>query len=187
MLFAVSSFGLSLFLAGCGGYQKAAEIERASLSVATEPCDSSGSPTVASPNQATLDMSNSREGLLRSIDGKPFCPQKRCDHRMVVLSPGDHEVAWSYLKSYSVLGPGGRDPVILSFKAEPRGNYAAVVSKGAFTWTYNCSIQDKISGRVVAETKDCDADNIRYPAMRKIYAAYGGSNSYIASKCYPYD
>jgi hypothetical protein len=83
------------------------------------PCGIAAEPTIASKEMATLDMSDSRSGIVRTIDGKPFCPQEPCNTRKIILPPGEHEVILSYVKAYSMLGPGGRDAVALTFVAKP--------------------------------------------------------------------
>lgn len=148
------------------------------------PCDISAKPVMTSHNMATLNMSGSRDGIVRTLDGKPFCPQRPCNYNTIALPPGKHEVIFSYLKSYSVLGPGGSDPVKLTFIAKPGETYNVIVKKTGFSWKYKCAIKEASTGQIVTEIDDCDRDEIRWPAMREVFDAYGGKQKYIDSKCF---
>ena len=149
------------------------------------PCGIGAEPVEASKDMARLDMSDSRSGLVRTLDGKPFCPQRRCDYATIVLPPGEHELIFSYLKSYSVLGPGGRDPVKLTFTARPGETYRAIVeTTGIIGWRYNCRIEEAGTGHIVDEIDACDRDEIRRPAMQEVFDAYGGRDAYIEAECY---
>lgn len=149
------------------------------------PCGINAEPTIASKEMATLDMSDSRSGIVRTIDGKPFCPQKPCNTRTIILPPGEHEVILSYVKAYSVLGPGGRDAVALTFAAKPGEVYRAIVkTTGMIGWHYNCRIEEESTGKTVDEIEDCDRDEIRRPAIQAVFEAYGGRQEYIDAECY---
>lgn len=132
---------------------------------------------------ATLDMSDLRDGVVRTLDGKPFCPQRRCNYQTIALLPGEHEVIFTYLKSYSVLGPGGSDPVKLTFIAKPGETYHAIVKKAGYSWRYKCKIKEASTGQMLTELDDCDRDEIRWPAIHEVFDAYGGEQKYIDSQC----
>ena len=148
------------------------------------PCEINAKPVMPSQNMAMLTMSDSRDGVVRTLDGKPFCPQRRCNYHTIVLPPGEHEVIFTYLKSYSVLGPGGSDPVKLTFIAKQGETYRAIVKKASFLWRYKCRIVEASTGQIISEIDDCDRDEIRWPAMREVYDAYGGKRKYIERQCY---
>jgi len=149
------------------------------------PCSITAEPVAPNDEMATLDMSKSREGLVRTFDGKPFCPKTRCDHRTIVVPPGKHDVIFSYLKSHSVLGPGGRDAVKMTFEAKPGKTYQAIVkTTGIIGWSYNCKLVESSTGRTVDEIDDCDRDEIRGPAIQAVFDSYGGRQEYIDADCY---
>jgi len=149
------------------------------------PCSITAEPIMASKEMATLDMSDSRSGIVRTLDGKPFCPQKPCDYHTIALPPGQHEVIFSYVKAYSVLGPGGRDAVELTFGARAGETYRAIVkTTGIIGWHYNCRIEEVSTGQIVDEIEDCDRDEIRRPAIQAVFDAYGGRQEYIDAQCY---
>jgi hypothetical protein len=176
--YVVGISGIVLALVGCGS--AATKREGALL-----PCGITAEPVTPSEEMATLDMSKSREGLVRAFDGKPFCPKRRCDHQTIVVPPGKHDLIFSYLKSYSVLGPGGRDAVKMTFVAKPGERYRAIVkTTGVIGWKYNCRIEDVSTEQIVAEIDDCDRDEIRGPAIQAVFDAYGGRQEYIDAKCY---
>ena len=151
------------------------------------PCDINAEPAAASEAMATLDLHDSRDGILRTVNGEPFCPQKPCNTRTILIPAGKHEVIVSYLKSYSVLGPGGRDAAKLTFVAKAGETYRVIVkTTGIIGWKYNCKIEEASTGRTIDEIKDCDRDDVRRPAINAVFDAYGGRQRYLDRKCYPY-
>jgi hypothetical protein len=149
------------------------------------PCGITAEPVAQSGEMAMLDMTKSREGLVRTIDGKPFCPKQRCNHQTIVLPPGKHDVIFSYVKSQSVLGPGGKDAVKLTFVAKPGETYQAIVkTTGLIGWSYNCKLVEVSTGRTADEIDDCDRDEIRGPAIQAVFDSYGGRQEYIDANCY---
>ena len=175
-----ASLVLMLSLSGCGVAPTSDKDE-------SLPCGITSEPVMPSDEMATLDLYNAREGLLRTVNSKPFCPQKPCNIRKILLPPGEHEVIISYLKAYSVLGPGGRDAVKLTFDAKAGETYRVIVkTSGIIGWKYNCKIEEATTGRTVMEIKDCDRDEIRRPAINAVFDAYGGRQKYIDRQCYPH-
>ena len=173
---------LSVMLAGCGTTPTS---DKAELLL----CGIDAKPTVVTEEMATLDLHpwHSRESLLRTLNGKPFCPQESepCSSRKILIPPGQHEVIVSYKKSYSVLGPGGRDPVKFRLTAQAGERYRVIVKQtGIIGWKYLCKIEEASSGRTIVEIEDCDRDEIRRPAMNDVYDAFGGKQKYRDRKCY---
>lgn len=176
--FLIGTLIFTLCLTGCGANQPRHNID-------LSPCSITAEPIVGSQDMAILDMSDSRLGIVRVLDGKPFCPKNKCDHRKIIIHPGEHAVIFSYIKSYSVLGPGGMDPVKLTFIAKQGKTYRAIVkTTGIIGWNYNCRIEEESTGQIVAEIEGCDRDEIRWPAMQEVFDAYGGRQKYIESRCY---
>ena len=147
-------------------------------------CGPDGKPHTGGPQYALLDMRTSRDGLVRVLDSKAFCPKRSCNHNNIVLTPGEHKVIFTYLKSYSVLGPGGRDPVKLKFEVKSGETYRAIVKVAAFTWSYTCSIEEVSTGRKLAQIENCDHNDIRWPAMNEVFDVYGGKQQYVDTQCY---
>lgn len=173
---------LSVMLTGCGTTPTSDKAELL-------PCGIDAKPTVATEEMAALDLHprHSRESLLRTLNAKPFCPQETapCSSRKIQIPPGQLEVIVSYKKSYSVLGPGGRDPVKFEFTAQAGERYRVIVKQtGIIGWEYLCKIEEASSGRTIVEIEDCDRDEIRRPAMNDIYDAFGGKQKYLNRKCY---
>jgi hypothetical protein len=173
--------GISALVLAVGGCGSATTRHESTLL----PCGITAEPVAPGGEMAKLDMTKSREGLVRTFDGEPFCPKRRCDHRTIVVPPGKHDVIFSYMKSYSVLGPGGRDAVKMTFEAKPGETYRAIVSTtGVIGWSYNCKLVEVSTGRTVAEIDDCDRDEIRGPAIQAVFDSYGGRQKYIDADCY---
>ena len=180
LIFAMIAAFLMLSLSGCGVVPTSDKEELL-------PCGIDSEPAMPSEEMATLDLYDAREGLLRTANGNPFCPQKPCNIRKILLSPGEHWVIISYLKAYSPLGPGGRDAVKLTFNAKAGETYRVIVKTSGFIgWKYNCKIEEATTGRTVMEIKDCDRDEIRRPAINAVFDAYGGRQKYIDRQCYPH-
>ena len=144
-------------------------------------CGPDGKAHTGGPQYALLSMKNSRDGVVKLLDGKPFLPSG-CNQAYIVLEEGEHTVHFSYIKSYSVLGPPGSDPVALTFSAKAGETYNAVVKTSGFGWRYNCRIEAESTGSVLDEVEDCDQNEVRYKAMQEIFDAYGGRDEYIRKR-----
>ena len=144
-------------------------------------CGMDGNEYTGDPGYALLDMTESRIGQIRLIDGEPFKPAD-CDYFHVAVSPGEHTVHFVYMKSLYLLHPRGRDPVAFKFNAESGKTYRAIVEKRTLKSFYNCRLVEAGSDKTVYEVDDCDRDEVRRPAMKEILDAFGGRDAYLEYK-----
>jgi hypothetical protein len=170
-------FFFTALLSACGTGPKITAPELSSL----PNCSVSGIEHTGGAQYALLDMSQSRIGQIRLIDGEPFMP-KDCDYFHVVLPPGKHKVHFVYMKSLYLLHPRGRDPVALSFNAESGKTYNVIVDKHPLKSLYNCQIEEASSGEILSKIDDCDSDEVRIPALEEILDAFGGRDAYLKYK-----
>jgi hypothetical protein len=165
------------FISGCATGPKIPTPDLSSL----PKCDIDGNTHVGGPQYALLDMSESRIGQIRLIDGKPFKP-KDCDYLHVVVPPGKHTVYLFYMKSLYLLYPRGRDPVSFNFNAESGKTYRIVVTKHPLKSLYNCRFEEAATGEILQEIDDCDRDEVRRPAMQEVLDLFGGRDAYLEYK-----
>lgn len=175
-----SLIGVLLF--GCGTGPKVSAPDLSSL----PECGKDGKPHKGGPEYAILEMSKSRIGHIRLINGEPFMPDK-CDYLRIVLPAGEYRVHFVYMKSLYLLHPRGRDPVSLTFNAEAGKTYLVIVEKHPLKSLYNCRVEEAASGKILHQIDDCDRDEVRRPALKEILEAFGGREAYLEyqSKWWP--